>query len=408
MAGRSARVLADMIKNEDSSSLNQFGTELVHGLAVVAGRMEALEAQRICGELAQNPKALVDPSVGSIDRDTTDLAVLVHRMNSVDAERIRAEAVRAINDFVERNPSTVIAASALVQLATLMEPLEAERLCRRANRIVGDALAFDSDDADLNLVWSCGGRETNESGGGGARAGRCADTGDGAVDAPVAGGKPRRMPRAGWRQEQRPGFATARFEICFAPGRPDPEAPQDRRGFDSAVAELLQRLASPRRQRPWPRSSPRLMCSEGDICWEPEREPLSDGRFAEDARLHAAFVASPDGHEPGAKGPSRAAHGHAIHRDWIGRARRGRIAGGRALAVPLEQSGAGGPAQDADVHRQGPPGRARPTGEPSRPPLRQPLGVCPLRLGESPFARPHDPAAAPDPLALGFEEARLR
>ena len=47
-ASRSARTLADMIKNQRQ-------TELLHGLAALVGRMDALEAQRICGELAQYP-----------------------------------------------------------------------------------------------------------------------------------------------------------------------------------------------------------------------------------------------------------------------------------------------------------------------------------------------------------------
>ena len=44
----------------------------------------------------------MDLSVGDLDRDTSDLAVLVQRMNSVDAERIRAKVAREINDFVEQ------------------------------------------------------------------------------------------------------------------------------------------------------------------------------------------------------------------------------------------------------------------------------------------------------------------
>jgi serine/threonine protein kinase len=285
VAGRSARVLADMIKNGDSSSLNQFGTALVHGLAVVAGRMEELEAQRICGEFAQNPKVLVDLSLGSPDRDTTDVAVLVRRMNSVDAERIRAEAVRGINDFVEQNPSTVIAASALVQLATLMGPLEAERLCRRANRIVGDALAFDSDDADVKLY-------------GLAEVVRRMNPGEAAR---VLAGVLTREMEESMRQSLAESLADAagRLEagaatrVCDRTIRDLLRArsarrrnAQDRRGFDSALAELLQGVPA-RDANPLAAVLAGLMWSEGDIGGEPG--PVRSEPGFDDARLRKAL-----------------------------------------------------------------------------------------------------------------------
>ena len=300
VAGRWARVLVDMIKNEDSASPGQFGTALVHGLAVVVGRMEALEAQRICGELAQKPKALVDLFVRGLDGDTTDVAVLVRRMNSVDAECIRAEAVRAINDFVEQNPSTVSAARALVQLATLMEPLEAERLRHRANRIVGDALAFDSDADDAEIVCTCRCRETNESGGGGAHDARCADTGDGSVRSPVAGGNPRGCRRpAGSRSSD----ADLR--------------PHDPRSAAHQVGPTPRRAGSP-----WLRFGPGRIIAAASrsrrqfACHHPRGIDVVGGRYWLGARTNLvrskvrkwptarSIVSSLDGHEPTATGPS--------------------------------------------------------------------------------------------------------
>ena len=259
-ASRSARTLADMIKNQRQ-------TELLHGLAAVVGRMDALEAQRICGELAQLPITLVDLSGGDLDRDASDLAVLVQRMNSVDAERIRAKVAREINDVVEQYPASVRAANAMVSLAPLMGPLEAERLFRRASRIACDALAFDSDDADLDLyprpsIWS---RMDPEEA---ARwladvltrdMSQSTRTSLAEILADAAG----RL-EAGAATRIRDG--TIRHLLRARSARP--RDAQARRGFDSALAELLQRLPA-RDANPLAAIVAGLMWSVGDIGWEP-------------------------------------------------------------------------------------------------------------------------------------------
>src|SRR5437588_3179088 len=51
-------------------------------------------------------------------------------------------------------------------------------------------------------------------------------------------------------------------------------------------------------------------------------------------------------------------------------------------------------AQDANLLRRGPPGRPQAPRQPLRPPLRQPLGVRPLRPGARPRPRLHHPAEA--------------
>ena len=72
-------------------------------------------------------------------------------------------------------------------------------------------------------------------------------------------------------------------------------------------------------------------------------------------------------------------------------------AAARAWAEPfpcrLTTQELGRPAQDADMLRRGPPGRPRPPRQPLRPPVRQPLGVRPLRDGTETQPRLHHPTA---------------
>jgi hypothetical protein len=63
---------------------------------------------------------------------------------------------------------------------------------------------------------------------------------------------------------------------------------EDRRGIDSAVAALLPRL-NVRNANAQAAILAAMMCSEGDIWWEPKREPWHPAPSAEEVQLHASF-----------------------------------------------------------------------------------------------------------------------
>ena len=65
----------------------------------------------------------------------------------------------------------------------------------------------------------------------------------------------------------------------------------------------------------------------------------------------------------------------------------------RALPLPPHQPRTRRPAQNADMLRRRPPRRPRPPRQPLRPPLRQPLGLRPLRDRAEAQPRLHHPAA---------------
>ncbi len=222
VACRSAHILADVLKIEGRSDV---GIALAKGLAALAGRMEPVEAERICGEaahvLADCLKVHEEPGCA------TGLALLASRMNPGEAERIRGEAARNLSNVLGRDrylspylsyyrahPETLAA------VAAGMEPVEAVRM-------LAELLGREIDDtARIGLAKGLSATTARMEP---AAADRVCDT---TIRALLRDRLAR--PRDAW----------------------------SRRGFDSAVGELLPRL-EPRKANAQAAILAAMMCSEG-------------------------------------------------------------------------------------------------------------------------------------------------
>ena len=236
VASRSARVLADAFKGENGMS---HGLALANGLATLAGRLEPVEAERICGEAA---RVLADRLAQRQYWDDTDaatgLAVLAGRMERIEAERICGEAGPTPLQCLERrwgirgrimSPPPVPGEN-LAAVAAGMEPVEAVRM-------LAEGLGREMD----------GGARMALSEGLSATTARL-EPGEAAL---VCDSTIRTLLRA---RSARP------LDV------------QDRRGFDSSVADLLPRLEA-RNANAQAATLAAMMCSEGDICGDPKGDP---------------------------------------------------------------------------------------------------------------------------------------
>ena len=231
VASRSARVLADAIKKEKESPDDR--AFLVEGLATVAARMEPVEARRICGEVARAlaDRLKADGTAGS----AMGLAVLADRMEPVEAQRICGEAARALPE--------VHLASGLAALSKHLNPVESARL-------LNDALKQETDANARRLLAES-----------------------------LAVALSRMEPAAADR------LCDTTIRSLLRDRSARPRDAKDRRGFDASVAELLPRLETGRANAQAAILAA-LMCSEGDLCWDP-KEP--EWRAPGNGRMRSAF-----------------------------------------------------------------------------------------------------------------------
>jgi len=215
VAGSSARVLADLIKKNSFLDVRRLAT----GLTTVAGRMEPAESARVCGEAA---RALADSS----GREPSGnfgiaLAALAGRMERIEAERICGEAARDFCNALSGDKDTDQAwtAAGLAAVAKGLNPVEAARVLSEALRGEMDA------DACRRLVEGLSATTAR-------------------MEPPAAAQICDRTIRSLLRSRSA-----------------KPRAAEDRRGFDSSVAELLPRLEA-RKANAQAALLAAMMCSE--------------------------------------------------------------------------------------------------------------------------------------------------
>jgi len=289
VASRSARVLADMMRNEDRFLIQQKAAGLVKGLVALADCMEPAEAQRVCGEAAQVLAGYVksDPNYG-FNECLASLATLASRMKPTEAERICGDLARGCVDALKQSSSDFNAASCLAVLASRLEPVEAAGIFREVARVFSDTLDLRSDNAYANprpgLALVAKRLVPVEA------ARMLADVLTGDMDAATRQSLAKSLADAAGRLE--PAAATRVCETkigdLLRARSARARSAEDRRGFDSAVAALLPRL-NVRNANAQAAILAAMMCSEGDICWEPKREPGHPAPSAEEVQLHAAF-----------------------------------------------------------------------------------------------------------------------
>jgi hypothetical protein len=143
VAGRSATILAETLK---SGARGSEAAGIAGALAIVASRMEPTEAHRICGAAARAIAVTVERNRDCID-EATSLAALAGRMEPVEARGICGDVARALVALLREGDlkpdSGFSHAAALGALATRMEPVGAQACCGEAVRILVNRWIWD-------------------------------------------------------------------------------------------------------------------------------------------------------------------------------------------------------------------------------------------------------------------------
>ncbi len=294
VVSRSARVLAGALAKSDLFSVR---FPLSKGLATVVGGMEPIETARVCGESA---RALAD----ALQRQPSDseaaqgLAVLAGRMEPVEAERTCGAAARVLAGVLQQQPDDYWSARNLAVLAGRMQRVEAERICGAAARNLSNLLGRDRDAIRINCIANLIELATRMEPVEAARV--LAEVLGWQIDGAARITDARGL-HPGWAHRQLAealSAATARMEpgaaarVCDSTIRSllrsrsaKPRDAEHRSGFDSSVAELLPRLEA-RKASAQATILAAVICSEGDIHWDREYDPL---RVFEHVRMRSVL-----------------------------------------------------------------------------------------------------------------------
>ena len=404
VASRTAKTLADAFKSGDRG----FGVSAA--LAVLVARLDKIEAQRIYRELADS---LADAVKRNRDHAYAAqvLTALADRMNPVEARRVCGEVARIViaelRQPVEKPNSLFILAEYLEAVVPRMEPDEAQQIRGEAVRILFNLRSRDPEvlrsssrycwnflgelTAEMKLdeaarmltevdLESLGGVYSSELARGLSSASSRLDPAAAADSCDRAVRNLLRARSIRSREFDPRDEHNRNRQVTSGPEELVPGNLKDRRYFDSAVAELLPRLET-RIANAQAANLAALICSDGDAA-------------SGDADILARILTVTSPTQRAVRYLRMAMYAVV---QGIGALLGCHVVRCRALAFPTDYSATRRSAQAADVPRERPPRRARPVGAHLRPALRRPLGVCPLRTGEPPRARPDDPAAAARP-----------
>ncbi|MFO0957323.1 MAG: serine/threonine-protein kinase [Isosphaeraceae bacterium] len=153
--GEAARVLGDVLARETHSWVRQ---SLAEGLSAAAGRMDPVEASRVCVEASRVLRDALAQEANARARQflAEGLSAVARRMDPVEASRVCVEASRVLGDALARETdgwARLNLAQGLSAVSGRMDPVEASRVCGEASRVLRDALAREPDgQARLNLA----------------------------------------------------------------------------------------------------------------------------------------------------------------------------------------------------------------------------------------------------------------
>ncbi len=155
-----AKTLAEVLKRTTDAGATSalwgvrsgpnFGPSLASSLSKLSGRMEPLEAVRVCGQAAETLAEALERETSTYARSSLASAMseLSGRMDPTEAARICSQAAKTLAEAFgsETDPGARSSlASAISKLAARMDSIEAARICSQAARSLAEAFGSETD-----------------------------------------------------------------------------------------------------------------------------------------------------------------------------------------------------------------------------------------------------------------------
>ncbi len=137
-----AHILIEAMRRETDASAWQ---SLVESLVKVADKMEANEAQRVCGEVSKILSETIDRETNAESRESLaeGLSAVADKMEANEAHRVCGEVSKILSEAINRETdanSRCSLAESLAVVADKMEANEAHRVCGEVSKILSEAI----------------------------------------------------------------------------------------------------------------------------------------------------------------------------------------------------------------------------------------------------------------------------